>query len=122
MTPHRANRRQYSRADVDERVQLVIAEASRAQVMPLAGGSVPGRMTDVSEGGARVIVPTFLPRASQVDLELPGAADHDGRARARVVSVRMLDREPRYSLGLRFEQANEELPSRVTGSHEEPGP
>lgn len=107
---HTTHRRQYERRTIDVRVQLVICEAYQEQVSPIAGASIPGRMTNVSGGGAHVVVPTYLPRATEVDLEIPvGSKLPAGRARARVMKIQMVDREPRYGLGLRFEDSDCEL-------------
>lgn len=97
-------RRQYQRRNVDLRVQLVIHDGFLTQVTPVSGRAIPGRMTDISGGGAYVVAPTFLPRAVQLDLEIPATASLPGGAvRARVMKVQMVDREPRYGVGLRFE-------------------
>lgn len=110
MRRHTAHRRQYERHAIDVRVQLVICESYREQVAPVTGPSVPGRMTNISGGGAHVIVPTYLPRGTEVDLEIPvGSKLPAGRARARMMTIQMVDREPRYGLGLRFEDTDCEL-------------
>jgi hypothetical protein len=110
MRTHTKHRRQYERRTVDVRVQLVIRERHQDQVAPVGGLTIPGRMTNISGGGAHVVVPTFLPRATEVDLEIPiGMKLPAGRAWARVMKVRMVDREPRYGLGLRFEDTGCEL-------------
>jgi len=107
---HTAHRRQYERRTIDISVQVEICESDRTQVAPLGGAAVPGRMTNVSGGGAQVVVSTFLPRSALVDLEIPsGSSVPAGRAQARVMSIRMIDREPHYALGLRFEQNDCEL-------------
>jgi type II secretory ATPase GspE/PulE/Tfp pilus assembly ATPase PilB-like protein len=119
MNQHIAHRRQYERHSVDVQVELVIAEGHADQVTPLGGPSIPGRMRNVSAGGALVVVPTYLPRAAQVELVIPtgtpvgqGHPDEQvpaGRVTARVAKVQMVDREPHYSLGLRFENADSDL-------------
>jgi hypothetical protein len=110
MTMHTTHRRQYERYTIDVRVQLGIRENHQEQVAPVGGTIIPGRMTNVSGGGARVVVPTYLPRGTEVDLELPaGTTLPAGRVWARVMKVQMVDREPRYGLGLRFEDASCDL-------------
>ncbi len=102
--------RQRVRRSVDLRVQLTICEDSLAQVSPVAGRCLPARLTDVSAGGAGVVAPTYLPRAGYVMVEIPTTGDIPaGTARARVMSADMLDREPHYHLGLRFEDHDNEL-------------
>jgi c-di-GMP-binding flagellar brake protein YcgR len=104
MPVHVTHRRQYERRDIDVRVALTVAETCCAQVTPTAGPTLTGRMTNISAGGAHVIVSTYLPRAVQVELELPTQGDIPaGRIPCRVMSVRMVDQEPRYGVGLRFE-------------------
>jgi hypothetical protein len=110
MTQHIAHRRQYERHSIDVHVALVIAEGHLTQVTPVNGPSIQGRMKNVSAGGALVVVPTYLPRATRVELEIqPGTAVPAGRVAARVTKVSMVDREPRYAVGLRFEDADGEL-------------
>ena len=107
---HTTHRRQYERHTIDVRVQLAIRENHQEQVAPVGGLTIPGRMTNVSGGGAHVVVPTYLPRATEVDLEIPvGSKLPAGRVWARVMKVQMVDREPRYGLGLRFEDTGCEL-------------
>ncbi|MBU0616746.1 MAG: PilZ domain-containing protein [Planctomycetes bacterium] len=107
---HATHRRQYERRRIDVRVQLVIRENHQEQVAPVGGLTIPGRMTNVSGGGARVVVPTYLPRATEVDLEIPvGSELPAGRVWARVMKVQMVDREPRYGLGLYFEDTSCDL-------------
>jgi len=126
--------RQRVRRSVDLRVQLTICEDSLAQVSPVAGRSLPARLTDVSAGGAGVVAPTYLPRAGYVMVEIPTTGNIPaGTARARVMSVDMLDREPHYHLGLRFEDhdnglirrletwRNEGLPGPDTAGQSQPG-
>jgi hypothetical protein len=110
MTQHIAHRRQYERHNIDVRVELLISEEHSSQVSPLGGRAIQGHMKNVSAGGALIVVPTYLPRATQVQLEIPpGSSVPAGRVTARVAKVQMVDREPHYSLGLRFEDAECEL-------------
>lgn len=110
MTIHTNPRRQYTRHEVDLRVQLWIAESHLGQVSPISGAMIPGRMTNVSVGGTHVVVPTFLPRATRVELEMPaGGSLPPGRTKAVVMKVQMVDREPRYGLGLKFEDDDSPL-------------
>jgi hypothetical protein len=107
---HTTHRRQYERHAIDVPVQLMICESCQEQVVPVNGWAVPGRMTNVSGGGAYVVVPTYLPRATEIELEIPvGTKLPAGRARARVMKAEMVDREPRYGLGLRFEDTGCDL-------------
>jgi hypothetical protein len=107
MTSHTAHRRQYQRLSTDLPVQVIIADSHGAQVAPIGGPSIPGQMTNISGGGAHVVVPIYLPRATEVELEVPvGSRLPAGRVRARVMLVRMIDREPRYGVGLRFEETD----------------
>lgn len=102
--------RQYGRREIDVSVSVVIAPESAAQVALLAGGALDARMTDISGGGARVVVATFLPRAACVELNIPdNPAVPAGTVRARVVTTTMLNRAPSYALGLRFEDATNSL-------------
>jgi hypothetical protein len=123
MKTHTTHRRQYERHSIDVRVQLVICDSYQAQVSPVGGLSIPGRMKNISGGGAFVVVPTYLPRSTQVELEIPiGATLPAGRVRSRVMKVRMVDREPRYGLGLRFEDTECEIVRSVRAAEtEEPG-
>lgn len=76
----------------------------------MGGPALSGRMQNISAGGALVVVSTYLPRATQVELEIPaGTPVPAGRVTARVTKVQMVDREPRYGLGLRFEDNECEL-------------
>jgi len=116
---HTKHRRQYERHTIDVRVQLVIRENHQVQVAPVGGLTIPGRMTNVSGGGAHVVVPTYLPRATEVDLEIPvGSKLPAGRVWARVMKVQMVDREPRYGLGLRFEDTDCELVRALAAAEE----
>jgi len=117
---HTTHRRQYERHTIDVRVQLLIRESHQEQVAPVGGLTIPGRMTNVSGGGAHVVVPTYLPRATEVDLEIPvGSKLPAGRVRARVMKVHMVDREPRYGLGLRFEDTGCELVHALQAAEEQ---
>jgi hypothetical protein len=76
-------------------------------------------MTNASGGGAYVVVPTYLPRNTEVELEIPvGSKLPAGRARARVMKIEMADREPRYGLGLRFEDTDCELAQALRAAEE----
>ncbi len=110
MNQHIAHRRQYERHSLDIQVELVVAEAHADQVIPLSGRSIPGRMKNLSAGGALLVVPTFLPRAAQVELVIStGTPVPAGRIAARVAKVQMIDREPHYGLGLHFDEADSEV-------------
>jgi hypothetical protein len=110
MAQHIAHRRQYERHAIDVRVELAIAEGQAGQVSPIGGPSVAGRMKNLSAGGAFVVVSTYLPRATQVELQVPAEAGVPaGCVTARVAKVQMVDREPRYGVGLRFENTDCEL-------------
>jgi hypothetical protein len=104
MTTRMKHQRQYQRRSIDVRVQLIICDRYREQVAPINGTSVPGWMTNISGGGAHVVVPTYLPRSTEVELEIPvGTKLPAGRVRSRIMKVEMVTREPHYGLGLRFE-------------------
>lgn len=106
MTQSADHCRQYERHAIDVRVQLVIADGHLAQVSPMAGATLSAHMKNISAGGALIVVPTYLPRGTELELEVPaGSAVPAGRATARVTKVQMVDREPRYGVGLRFEDA-----------------
>jgi hypothetical protein len=110
MRMHTSHRRQYERREIDLRVSIWIAESHQEQVSPIAGMMIPGRMTNVSAGGAHVIVSTFLPRATRIELEIPAGGNLPaGRTRACVMKVQMADREPHYGLGLKFEEIDNPL-------------
>ena len=119
MASHITHRRQYKRRSSDVRVQLVISEDCRTQVSPLNGPSISGRMKDVSGDGAYVVVSTYLPRAVRVELEIPpGTEVPAGCVLARVMKVRMVDREPRYGVGLQFEDADSEIVQALRSAEE----
>lgn len=120
MTQHIAHRRQYERRACDVPVQLTVVESGRAQVAPLAGPTVAGRLTDLSSGGAHVIVPTYLPRALHVELEVPpNETLPGGRVHCRIMTIRMVDREPRYGIGLRFEESDGEYARALRAAEEQ---
>jgi hypothetical protein len=53
-------------------------------------------------------------------VEIPAEAKLPaGRLRARVMTVRMVDREPRYGVGLRFEDPESELAQALQAAEEE---
>ena len=96
--------RQFARFDVNVEVQLTICDSSAEQVAPINGGRLSGRLKNISGGGSYIMSPIFLPRETLVDLEVPAIDDIPaGIVRARVVKVRMIDRDPSYGVGLRFE-------------------
>lgn len=96
-------RRQYTRHAVDLAVQVAVSGPHMKQVAPIAGHRIDGRLRDLSGGGARVVVSTFLPRATLVDVEMPALGSMAAtRLPAQVMSVTMIDREPHYAIGLRF--------------------
>lgn len=96
--------RQFARFDVDVEVHLTICDSCAEQVVPINGDRLSGRMTNISGGGSYVVLSMFLPRETLVDLEVPAIDDMPaGIVRARVVKIRMVDRDPSYGLGLRFE-------------------
>ena len=110
MRMHTSHRRQYERREINLRVLLWITESHQAQVSPIAGMMIPARMTNVSMGGAHVVVSTYLPRATQIELEVPAGGQFPaGRLRACVMKVEMTDREPHYGLGLKFEEEDHPL-------------
>ena len=116
MPAHVAHRRQYERRVVDIAVQLEIGESCRGQVAPLNGSIVPGRLTNISGGGAYAVVSTFLPRGAAVTLELPpGTELPAGRVPCSVVKTAMVDREPHYGVGLRFEDTECEVVRALRG-------
>ena len=88
----------------------MIGDSCLAQVTPVSGPTIPARITNISGGGAHVVVPTYLPRGIQVYLEIPPAVElPPGRIQSRIMKIRMIDREPRYGLGLRFEDTDCEV-------------
>lgn len=95
--------RQYTRHSLDLGVQITVSEQSAPQVTPITGHRLGARLRDLSGGGARIIVLTYLPRAALIELETPALGDlAPQKTSAQVMSVEMIDREPRYALGLRF--------------------
>ena len=96
--------RQFARFDVDVEVHLTIRDECAEQVAPINGGRLSGRLMNISGGGSYIMFPIFLPRETLVDLEVPAIDDMPaGIVRARVVKVRMIDRDASYGVGLRFE-------------------
>ena len=96
--------RQFQRRTIDVRVQVEICESCASQVSPVSGKFITARITDISGGGAFLITPTYLSRATTIELDIPQNPEVPaGRVRARVMAVKMVDREPRFGLGLRFE-------------------
>lgn len=96
--------RQFARFDVDIEVQLAICDSCAEQVAPINGTRLSGRLTNISGGGAYLVLPTFLPRETLIDLDVPAVEDIPaGTVRVRVIKVTMLDREPTFGVGLRFE-------------------
>jgi hypothetical protein len=103
-------RRQYERRAVDIVIQMTIGEECSGQVAPLHGSTFAGRLTDISGGGAYAVSPTFLPRGTRVALDLPpGTPVPAGRVWCSVVKTAMVDREPRFGVGLRFEDTECEV-------------
>lgn len=114
-------RRQYARQQIDIRVRLAILPDDAEQVALVGGRALSAQMTDISPGGAHLVVNTFLPRAARLELEIPpNDASPSGKAVARIMAVRMLNREPQYGLGLRFESADEELVAQLREAQPEP--
>ena len=99
----RGHHRQYTRHSVDLDVTIAIAEESATQVTPINGLKLRAQLLDLSGGGARLVLPTYLPRATAVDLELPALGGVSAqKLGGQVVMTRMIDREPRFSVGVRF--------------------
>ena len=66
-----------------------------------------------------MVVPTLLPRSTQIELEIPvGTKLPAGRVHARVMKTQMMTREPLYGLGLRFEDADCEIVRRLRDEDE----
>ena len=96
--------RQFARFDVEIEVYLSICDESVEQVAPINGRQLTGCLTNLSAGGAYATIATFLPRETLVVMKLPRIDEIPaGSVRSRVVKVRMVDREPTYGIGLRFE-------------------
>ncbi|MGE0481904.1 MAG: PilZ domain-containing protein [Phycisphaerae bacterium] len=115
--------RQYGRREIDLSVRVVVAPESAAQVALASGGALEARMTDISGGGARVLVSTFLPRATCVELNIPDNAwVPAGAVRARVVASTMTHRAPSYALGLRFEDPANPVVVQLRESESTSGP
>ncbi len=86
----------------------------------MSGTTISGRMTNVSGGGAYVVVPTYLPRATEVEIEMPrGTELPAGQVHARVMIIQMVDREPRYGVGLRFEDDDSETVRALRAAEQE---
>ncbi|MBN2447514.1 MAG: Flp pilus assembly complex ATPase component TadA, partial [Phycisphaerae bacterium] len=97
-------RRQHERHAIDLGAQLSILDESASQVAPLIGHQIETRLANLSQGGARAIVRTYLPRGTLVDVHLPASGGLAPQAlRAQVVSTEMTDQTPRYALGLRWQ-------------------
>lgn len=99
------------RRTIDAPTRIAVVDAAALQVAPIHGATIAGRMTDISAGGAHVVVQTYLPRATRVTLELTGTLQR--RVAARVMRIQMIDREPRYGVGLRFDEPQEGLAREV---------
>ena len=114
MVVHHVNR-QHERHAADITIELILLPQSREQVAPTGGKSMAGHVTDLSEGGAGVVTQTFLPRGTQVEFRVPGDGDTstEGLA-ARVMRVSMVDREPHYAVGLRFEDPDKDTLGRLS--------
>jgi hypothetical protein len=116
MPTHVAHRRQYERRDVDIPVQITIGESCADQIAPVNGNSFPARVTNISGGGAHATVSTFLPRGARVLVDFPaGHGLPAGRVPICVMAVNMVDREPHYGLGLRFEDTECEVVQALRG-------
>jgi hypothetical protein len=111
------HRRQYERRVVDIVIQMTVGEECGGQVAPLNGPTFPGRLTDISGGGAYAVAPTFLPRGTRVALDLPPNTPLPaGRVWCSVVKTAMVDREPRYGVGLSFEDTECEVVRALRGA------
>lgn len=92
-----------------------IAESSVAQVRmsPAAmnrHGRVDGTLTDISGGGAGLVIPEYVPQWCRVTLaihEEAGSSEALVRASGAVRRVQMLDRRPSYLVGVGFEDLSE---------------
>ena len=67
-----------------------------------------------------MVVPTYLPRATEVDLEIPvGPKLPAGRVRWRIMKVEMANPEPHYGLGRRFEDTECEVVRALRAAEDE---
>ena len=114
--------RQYQRHSIDRPVSITVADEMLTQVDLVQSSEIAGRIGDISVGGMRAIVPVFLPRGARIELsvsEPPALANRP--VAAQVVRVEMIDREPHYALGLRFESPQPEwaeaMEARPTEAH-----
>lgn len=68
-----------------------------------AHGSLPATIVDLSPGGVSILVDLFLPRGSMLVIEVPPiSGSRTARFTGQVRNVSMLDRTPRYKVGLRL--------------------
>lgn len=70
------------------------------------GAGIACTIVDVSRGGIGIETGVFLPKTCKVEVTLPGSSIGDASARVAlrgtVMRIAMLDRTPRYYLGLSF--------------------
>ncbi|MGD8451491.1 MAG: ATPase, T2SS/T4P/T4SS family [Phycisphaerae bacterium] len=95
--------RQYARHAIDLGVDVIVHEDVARQVAPISGHTLRARLVDVSGGGAGLIISTYLPRATRITVTTPAVGKLPPETLpGQVLSVRMIDREPRYAIGVRF--------------------
>ena len=97
-------------------MQITIGESCADKVAPVNGHKFSARITNISGGGAHATVSTFLPRGARVLVDFPaGHGLPAGRVQICVMAVNMVDREPHYGLGLRFEDTECEIVQALRG-------
>jgi len=77
-----------------------------------ASGGFEGTLVDLSRGGAGVRTSVFVPKQTRLIVRLPDAGGTLSLT-LRVMRVQMIDRTPRYELGLALVDATPELVSAV---------
>ncbi len=107
-------KRQHTRVSTRLALHVTVDDAAADQVAPVRGHRVDAVLENVSAGGARLRLPTYLPRSTALLVEVPalGTAPPQ-RVTAQVVAVEMVNRDPSYVLGIRFAQQQDELVARL---------
>lgn len=112
--------RRYQRRACDLPCTVSIEGPSREAVQPARSlwptGQIPGRIKDLSPGGAGIRLPIFLPKRTLIRLRVaaPGASiTHAGEiddllfeTLCRVQRIEMIDRTPGYEIGVAFERSD----------------